>query len=243
MRRTGDPGHEGGAAVGGDATVLGLPARDRWLLVAGAPALGALAGAAAPFAAAWAADRPWAPFGGPLELIASFDRSWSFVVLGAVGLLLGAAFAVFALASCLRVTLAGDEVRLDKDGRTRYLERPCVAAVFTDGRQLVILAQDSRELLREDYEGGAARLARGFRAHGYPWAGESDPHAELYRRWVPDTPDLPAGVNAVLAARDKALRKKQDRDAADLRAEVQKLGIVVRDRERRQYWRPLVPAP
>ncbi len=221
-------------------TVLGLSLRDRLLIIVGAPVLGAALGLALPPVADWAAGRPWAPMQGPFELIASWDAPWVVAATGAAGLLLGFAGAGLALVSCLKVTLADGEIRLDKDGKSRCIAGAEVDAVFVDGKQLVILDSRSRELLREEHEGSPAALARGFQAHGYRWVGQTDPHAELYRRWVPDTPDLPAAANAVLKARETALKKKQRDDAAELREEVQKLGFVVRDREDRQYWRPLV---
>ncbi|WP_077058408.1 hypothetical protein [Streptomyces sp. MP131-18] len=221
-------------------TVLGLSLRDRLLIIVGAPVLGVLFGAVLPPVAGWLADRPWAPMQGPFELIASFDGPWVAVALAAAGLLLGLGFAALALASCLKVTLVDGEIRLDKDGMSRRIARSDVDAVFVDGKQLVILDPASRELLRERHESSPAALARGFQEHGYRWAGQSDPYAELYRRWVPGTPDLPPAANAVLRARETALRKKHGDDVAELREEVQKLGFVVRDREDKQYWRPLV---
>jgi hypothetical protein len=57
---------------------------------------------------------------------------------------------------------------------------------------------------------------------------------------VPDTPDLPGAVHALLKAREAALKKRAGRDVAELRDEVQKLGFVVRETATRQYWRPLI---
>ncbi len=93
-------------------------------------------------------------------------------------------------------------------------------------------------VVRERLEGaGDARVGRAFRAHGYPWL-ERDPYADLFRRWVPDLPDLPGSVNAVLAARAVALTNKSLTDAAELRDEVQR--YTVRDDGTTQHWRPLV---
>jgi hypothetical protein len=54
------------------------------------------------------------------------------------------------------------------------------------------------------------------------------------------TPELPATVNAVLAARQIAVERRSHRDAEDLGEAVQKLGYVVRTDGRAQFWRPLV---
>jgi hypothetical protein len=58
-----------------------------------------------------------------------------------------------------------------------------------------------------------------------------------YRRWVPDTPDLPIGADALLKARQRALDSDQGGDVAELRDELARLGVVVRDEAKRQYWR------
>jgi hypothetical protein len=62
----------------------------------------------------------------------------------------------------------------------------------------------------------------------------------MYRRWQPDTPDLPAPVNAVLAAREVALRKKARVEVRGLSEALHKLGYATRDEGSRQFWRPLV---
>jgi len=222
-----------------EPTVLGLSLGDRLLFMIGAPGLGLVLGYFIPRIADWATTLPWMPFEGPLRLIASFDGFW-----GAVGLLVGGlALGVFAAAAVitmtLKVTLTDTEIQLSKDDKTRTIARSDVGVVFIDGKKLVILDGESRELAREEYEASADDVERAFQSHGYPWVSE-DPHADLFRRWVPDHPDLPGAVNAVLRAREIALTKKAADDAADLRTEVQKLGFVVRDEGLRQYVRPLV---
>ena len=114
--------------------------------------------------------------------------------------------------------------------------------MFLDGKQLVLLGHETDELARE---GGdlpdAERLEAAFRAHGYPWVPGGDPHKDEYRRWVEDLPDLPAGADAVLKARARALDRGDKEDAAQLRQELGKLGIVVRDEGKRQFWRRTRP--
>ncbi len=82
------------------------------------------------------------------------------------------------------------------------------------------------------------RLQAAFVTHGYTWLA-GDPHADEYRLWVEDTPDLPPGADALLGARARALGKGGDGkdDAAELRAELAKIGVVVREEKKRQYWR------
>ena len=51
-------------------------------------------------------------------------------------------------------------------------------------------------------------------------------------------PDLPQAADAFLRARARALRDDKKDDAAELRDELAKLGVVVRDEKKKQYWRP-----
>jgi hypothetical protein len=54
---------------------------------------------------------------------------------------------------------------------------------------------------------------------------------------VPGLPELPATAQALLAARQKALQSGDDGDKREFRAELGRLGYVVRDDRKRQYWR------
>lgn len=219
--------------------MLGISPAVRLLLYVGAPALGLALGYFLPRIADWALTLPWVPMGGPLRLIASFEGPWALGLCVVAGLVLGLGLAFVATVEALTVTLTDSQIRLRKDQKSRTIERSDVDAVFVDAKLLVVLDRESRQLVRERHESTAAGLERAFRAHGYPWV-ERDPYGELYRRWVPDTPEVPPAVNAVLRAREVALQQKVAKDVTELRDEVQKLGFVVRDEGVGQYWRPLV---
>ncbi|MFR9722218.1 hypothetical protein ACL02R_02445 [Streptomyces sp. MS19] len=221
------------------ATELGMPRADQAVLLCGGPVLGALAGFFLPPVADWVAGLRWAPMQGPFELIASWDAGWVALVLGVLGLAAGLLLAFAAIESTLRVTVTDAALTVRKDEAVREIRRHDVETVFLDGKRLVVLDRESRHLLRDTSEMPAGAIERAFTAHGYPWCA-ADPYAGLYRRWVPETPDLPGAVNALLKAREAALSKKAHDDTAELRAEVEKSGFAVRDEGSRQYWRPLV---
>ncbi|MEU7875065.1 hypothetical protein [Dactylosporangium sp. NPDC049140] len=219
---------------------LGLTRGDRALLLVGLPVAGGLAGWGLPSAARWLLSLPWVPFAGPLRLVRHLDAGWGLLAVVAVGVLLGAGLAFVAVHEALRVTVGDGGLTLVCGETRRTVERRDVDAVFVDGRLLVVLDRQSRQVVRDRLDNaGSPRVERAFREHGYPWVAR-DPYAQLYRRWVPDLPDLPAAVNAVLAARGKALENKSGTDADELRDEVQKLGYTVRDVGIVQHWRPLV---
>ncbi len=137
----------------------------------------------------------------------------------------------------LAVAVADTRVTLTRGGSSRTVDRARVAAVFVDGKQLVLQGESAEDLARETSDLAAPALERALRAHRYPWHADGDPYREEFQRWVDGMPDLPGNANALLKAREHALRKGNDHDSAELRTEVNKLGVVVRDERKRQYWR------
>lgn len=221
------------------ATVLGLSRTTRALLLTGGPLLGLVLGYYLPTIAAGLSSLPWIPMRGPLRLIAAANTWWALSALMLAGTILGLLLAHAAITESLRVTVTNRQLRLERDGKSRAIDRSEVSAVFVDGPNLVVLDRASRQLVRERHDSTAGKIAHAVRAHGYPWT-DRDPYEQLYRRWIRDSPDLPGPVNAVLAARETALRKKARQDVDELRVEIQNLGFVIRDEGHRQYWRPLV---
>jgi len=220
-------------------TVVGPPPGERAIVWSGFPVAGAVAGWVATLVAGWVASLPWAPFQGPFRLLASVaDRPLTAVVAVAVGALAGLVLAFVAESEYVIVTVDRDEITVARGDSSQTVPRASVHAVFVDQKDLVVLGPNTEELVRR---GGSlpkvARLAAVFRTYGYPWRPDGDPYRDHYRRWVEDSPDLPASINALLKARARALEKRDRADAADLRRELVRLGIVVRDQKDRQFWR------
>ncbi|MCP3775509.1 DUF308 domain-containing protein [Paenibacillus sp. MZ04-78.2] len=219
-------------------TVIGFPFIIRALIFIGCTILGIALGYFIPMIAQWAATLPWIPFQGPLKLISSFSGAWvTTVVTSILGLLVGLWFAEEVIKDTLRVVVSGEMIRLEKDGGGQELSFENISMVFLDGKQLVLLGHAGQELAREKYEWASERIVSALTAHGYSWSPDGDPYKGQYHRWVQDTPDLPPAVNALLKAREKALKKEDGREAKELRSEAAKHGVVVRDEETRQYWR------
>ena len=184
----------------------------------------------------WLLGLPWIPFRGPLSLVASIPEQIALPALIGLGVVAGVVFGLFALHDELSVTVDPSEVRLRRGEMDRRLPRPAVQAVFLDGKDLVLLGDDSNELAREKTDRPAARLAAAFTGHGYPWR-DADPRAGDFRLWTATTQGLPAGAGALLSMRARALQDGKAADVRDLRAELVNLGVVVRDEGRKQYWR------
>ena len=180
------------------------------------------------------AGQEWLP--GPFALVRRMPDLVAEWVLPAVGAVVGLVLAAMADQESLTVRFTGAEVLLTRPGHRRAVPRGDIAVAFPDRDRLVLLGRTGRELAREPSHLSARRLRDAFAAHGVAWADE-DPYLAAYRRWVPDLPDLPATANALLAARQKALSRGDDDEVRDLRDELGRLGYVLRDDRKRQYWR------
>jgi hypothetical protein len=205
----------------------------RW---AGLPLAGAVLVWLLKLLAGWLVTLPWVPFKGPMELVDSIPEPWGTLGALAVGLVGGLVLSLMWHAERLAVAVSPERIVLEGDEYTASFERADVAAVFVDKKHLVLLGHDTGELARRPSELPVADLKTAFTRHDYPWR-DGDPHAGEYRRWVPDMEGLPPGANALLTARAKRLDSLDDTDAKELRAELVKLGVVVRDSKRKQYWR------
>lgn len=216
-----------------DATVL---APSVWIVPVFA-AIGAVVGWLVRLLAKWLVTLRWAPMKGPAELVNSIPEPWLSVIAVAAGVVLGVFVAFIALHEALTVRLTDTHVTLTIRDESRELRRADVGPIFLDGKFLVLLGRHTEEKAREPCDRDAAALAAAFTAHGYTWVPE-DPHKADFRLWVPETPGLPVGANALLSARAAAMRKTgTEDDVRALREELNGLGLAVRDEKKRQYWR------
>ena len=152
-------------------------------------------------------------------------------------MLAGLFVAAVGTARTAAVTVDTDRVRLRRDGKDRQVGPPDRSrAVFVDGKELVLLGPDGAELARERSDLAGDRLRDAFREHGWPWT-DADPHRDAYRRWVRGAARPAAGADAAAAGPAAGLEADRRREARELRGELARLGVVVRDDGRRQYWR------
>ncbi|MBB6351652.1 hypothetical protein FHU36_008235 [Nonomuraea muscovyensis] len=220
------------------ATVLGPTAGQRAFFWLGAPVLGAGAGWLLKLLVGWVSSLPWTPFEGPLRLIKSIPPTPLTIGAVTVGVVAGLLLALVAEHYYVKVTVGADEVAVACRDSRREVARSAVAGVFHDAKHLVILGHDTGELVRQGGDlPSRERLADAFLAHGYLWLADGDPYEEDFQRWVEGHPGLSAAAHAILKARTRALEKGDAEDAEELRLELAKLGVVVREEKKRQWWR------
>jgi hypothetical protein len=207
-----------------------------WILF---PLLGAALLWLVQWSAGWIASLRYIPMRGPFKLIDAVEEPWATSGALVLGVLGGLIVAGIADSERLAVTVAADGVTLARGDVTRHVPRDRVGGVFQDGNQLVLLDPATEELARESSELPASRLRDAFERYGYRWYADGDPYRDDYRRWVDGGPELPPGADVLFRARQRALDRKDRPDVAELAAELARLGVVVRDEGKRQYWRPL----
>ncbi|GAA2764978.1 hypothetical protein GCM10010103_40190 [Streptomyces paradoxus] len=212
-------------------------AESAWAIVLFCVACGAVAGALLPLLARLLLTLPWAPLEGPAELLTSVPEPALTLGTIAVGVLGGLLLGFTAVHESLSVRVCDTHVTLTVRDSSQEFTREEISVLFRDGKQLVLLGPDGMERARERCGLPWQRLADALAEHGYEWA-QQDPYRAEFRRWVPGTPGLPPGADALLRARAQARKHEDDaRDARELRDELLRLGVVVRDEEKRQYWR------
>ncbi len=135
------------------------------------------------------------------------------------------------------VTVAEDRIVVDENGSGLHVGREHVAAVFSDGRDLVVLDRAERELARVRATDLPSReLGTALERFGYPWRGTADPRGAEFVRWVDGAPDLDEPAHALLRARKRALADKRSGAAEEALDGLRAMGVAVRDRGGRQEY-------
>lgn len=171
------------------------------------------------------------PVHGAVDLVAGLPLSWSLPILTGLGLVGGVWIAIAAHGEALRLTVADDHLEHRTDEHEGWIERSDVAAVFRDGRYLVLVAPDGRVRARLDADSlRSTEVCDALVGHGWPWR-EQDPYERDFVGWVDGRPGFTDTEQALLRRR---LRERKDAAAVvELDAELGAHGLAVRVRDDR----------
>jgi hypothetical protein len=206
------------------------------------PIVGAALGWGLTFIVEWIVELSWFPFQGLFELFTELAEPVRLIVAIAVGLIIGLLLALWIVHEMLTITVGRDRLELKRGDYRREIERADVASVFVADKRIVVLGRRRQELASVEFDLNRDNLAAALRRHGYTWLPDGDPYAAEFRRWVPGADGLPQGANPVLKARQTALEKSNTSDLRELADELADLGVVVHDKDKKQYWRLADPA-
>lgn len=219
-----------------NVTKLGLTKSDKTVLIILPPIVGALIGWFIPTVSEWVAKLSFIPFGKALEWISLQEGLLVSVIGLVVGIIVGIIFTLYAFSETLMISITDDEVTLEIHEKVTTLSKSQLSAVYLEKKELVFLGLKGEELFRGEHETKPTLIADGFLTHSFPWK-EADPYANEYARWVPEYPSLTTHENALLLARDRAVKDDDKEEEISLRTDLAKLGIVIQDENKKQYIR------
>ncbi|MEV0675484.1 hypothetical protein AB0I60_03070 [Actinosynnema sp. NPDC050436] len=219
-----------------ERTAIRQPAGAHVFLWTAFPAGGALLGYVLARLPRWITALPWFPNQQNIAELAEVVGVKTTAALVVVGVLVGG-FAALVLQHHF-VTVAVDErtVAVQRGDGTTLFEGTDVVAAFVDGVHLVLLGPDGAELAREKTDLAPDRLRAAFEGHGRVWY-ERDPHGEEFTRWIDGSSDLSQDAHAILRARQAAIEAGDADDLRELRGELARHGVFVREQGTRQHWR------
>jgi hypothetical protein len=224
-----------------DRTTVADPAWVGPALFTVLPLIGAALGWGLTLVAEWITDLSWFPFQGLFELFTDLSEALQLVVGLALGVVVGIVFAFWFAGEMLEIHVDREGIRTKRGSHDQTVPRSDVESVFVQDKLLVILGRGRRELTQVEFDLDRDALAAALRQHGYAWRPDGDPYAAELKRWVPGADGLPRGADAVLKVRATALEKSKNDDLRELRDELTALGVVVRDKDKKQYWRAADP--
>lgn len=222
--------------MGDSETVIGLSKFEKALIVLVPMVLGGLIGWFIPTIADWVLMLPIVPMEKLIQLIASSNSLWISIVATVIGIIVGVLLTFTIFDENLEVTISYNSLQLKLGDREETIKKKDISAIYMENKQLIILGQNSDELYREVIETKEDTVQEAFNNYKYPWHGE-DPFDSEYQRWVIGHPDFPEKINALLYAREHALKENKKKDVKYLREDLAVLGVVIRDERNGQYVR------
>ncbi|WP_189822648.1 YqeB family protein [Streptomyces finlayi] len=140
-------------------------------ILVGFPAVGLGIGFLLPPLARWFDGSATGPLRRLFEALGGLEQPWQIALCALVATLLGLLAAYVAVADSARTTVTGAALTIEpRDGKkATSLARADVAAVYLDGRDLVVLDAHGRELSRSPRQASRHALSQALRTHGYPW--------------------------------------------------------------------------
>ncbi|MGQ5530709.1 YqeB family protein [Bacillus sp. CGMCC 1.60114] len=217
-------------------TFLGHSKFQKAIIVLVPMILGGSIGWFVPIIANWILKLPVVPMEKLVLFIASFNSLWVSSIAAIIGTIAGLLLALVILNESLEVTISYNNLQLKFGERINIIEKKDILAIYIENKHLVILGQTSNELYREVIEMKVDTVREAFNKYQYPW-NEIDPFGSQYQRWALGHPDFPEKINALLYARDHALKEKKKANAKYLREDLAQLGVVIRDERNGQYVR------
>ncbi|AIK39330.1 putative yqeB [Bacillus pseudomycoides] len=217
-------------------TVIGLSKFEKTLVIFIPIILGGLVGWFIPVIANWILKLPVVPMEKLFLFITSFNSLWVSIVASIIGIIIGMLLTLTIFDESLEVTISYTSLQLKLGDTVNTLEKSSISTIYMEDKQFIILGKNGNELYRAVIETKKGTVREALHNYHYPWE-EKDPFHIEYQRWALGHPDFPEKINALLHARELALKEKKADTAKYLREDLAKLGVVIRDEKNGQYVR------
>jgi|GEM_PF-3115518 len=171
-----------------------------------------------------------------VNFIAGVDNGWLHWLLAGIGLIAGALFSAYIYTEILKVEVQRDHIIIDVHDMMSEIRKADIESIFKDGKMLVITDNAGLEFLRESTDYTPGRLKDAFQKYHYPWT-DQDPRSAEFFEWTTDHENLSERANDILYNRRQAKRYDEEKRAGELRQDLMEVGIVVKDKNGRQYVR------
>ncbi|MCE5100091.1 hypothetical protein KJB80_09470 [Staphylococcus cohnii] len=217
-------------------TILGFSRFEKLMIILIPMILGGTIGWFLPTIAKWILKLPFIPLEKLFIFASHSNNFWFSISAMIIGVIAGIILSIFILSESLKVIISDDAVKLQIGDEQKIINKSDISAVYVEKKTLIILGKYSNELCRESLESKIETTKNAFLYHRYPWK-EEDPFIKQYKRWVLGHPDFSNQINALLYAREQALKNDEEDEAKQLRKDLVQLNIVIRDDKNAQYVR------
>lgn len=217
-------------------TILGFSRFEKLMIILIPMILGGTIGWFLPTIAKWILKLPFIPLEKLFIFASHSNNFWFSISAIIIGVIAGIILSIFILSESLKVIISDDAVKLQIGDEQKIINKSDISAVYVEKKTLIILGKYSNELCRESLESKIETTKNAFLYHRYPWK-EEDPFIKQYKRWVLGHPDFSNQINALLYAREQALKNDEEDEAKQLRKDLVQLNIVIRDDKNAQYVR------
>ncbi|MGE7920375.1 YqeB family protein [Viridibacillus sp. NPDC093762] len=204
-----------------------------WLIL---PLIGLVIGYFLPPISEWASKLEWIPFQGPFKLVAGLNAGWVIFATMAFGLVAGIILTLFIYDEILNIYISEDTLAFKIGKIDMSYDKDNISYIYVDHKDLVVIGHDGHELFRYKKELSTKILKEELGERGYLFK-DGNPYKEQFKKWVPGLTDLPLEANALLKARDVALKNDDSEEALQIVFELWKLHVSVKEIESKQYYR------
>lgn len=174
------------------------------------------------------------------DFLNSTFGEWAILLFIITGVVIGIYLAKMLLRESPIISISNHNIDIDNDLESLTFIRDEIQDIYYDDDELVIISSSGHELLRESYDIKKETLKKAFRNHSYPF-NLLDPYKACFKLWSASVDELSPPGNALMKARALAIKNIDEEEIIDIREELSKLGVIVKDNDTKQYWRFVTP--